>query len=64
MADVRDGLIYKIVNVKGRTVIDLNANDNTSSAYDYLLVVDEPLLKEFYYIVAGYEWHGGDNQKV
>ncbi|KIJ97464.1 carbohydrate-binding module family 13 protein [Laccaria amethystina LaAM-08-1] len=43
MADVRDGGIYKIVNVKGHTVIDLNSNDDRS--------------------IAGYEWHGGDNQK-
>lgn len=48
MADVREGGIYKIVNVKGHTVIDLNANDNRSSAYDYMLL-DEPLwLKKFY----------------
>jgi hypothetical protein len=46
MADVRDGGIYKIVNVKGHTVIDLNSNDDKSSAYDYMLL-DELLLKGF-----------------
>jgi hypothetical protein len=48
MADVRDGGMYKIVNVKWHTVIDLNSNDNRSSAYNYMLL-DEPLqLEEFY----------------
>lgn len=60
---LEDGKCYRIVNAKAQTVIDLSGSDDESSKcsqiYGVLL-----LIQLHVYVVIGFTWNDGDNQKV